>query len=98
MRTRRRKRDDLTDSDSDAENKPPVGRQFKKARRSLSTTAQAGSSAGDLSDLKDILIEDGKKRDERQQEMVETLKESTRVYEKTSEKYLAAILQLSNQQ
>ncbi|KZP21023.1 hypothetical protein FIBSPDRAFT_891416 [Athelia psychrophila] len=98
MRTLRRKRDDLTDSDSDVENKPPVGRQSKKACRSLSTTAQAGSSMGDLSDLKDILVEDGKKRDERQQEMVETLKESTRVYERTSEKYLAAILQLSKQQ
>ncbi|KAF7978532.1 hypothetical protein HWV62_45426 [Athelia sp. TMB] len=97
MRTRHHKHDDLTNFDSDVENKPPVRHQFKKARRLLSTTAQASSSVGDLSDL-DILIEDGKKRDERQQEMVETLKESTRVYEKTSEKYLAAILQLSNQQ
>ncbi|KZP05427.1 hypothetical protein FIBSPDRAFT_967274 [Athelia psychrophila] len=70
----------------------------KKVCRSLSTTAQAGSSTGDLDDLKDILVEDGKKRDERQQEMVETLKESTRVYERTSKKYLAAILQLSKQQ
>lgn len=101
MRTRRRKRDDITDSDSDAENQSVVTKaehRPKKSRRTLSTTAEAGSSAGDLAQLKDIMVEESKKRDENQKEMVETLRESTRVYERTSEKYLAAILQLSNQQ
>lgn len=95
---RRRKRSELTDSDSDSENQPPTPQPSKKKpRRSLSTTAQATSSSGDLSELKDIIVLEGKKRDDNQKEMVETLCESTRVYEKTSEKYLAAILQLSKQ-
>ncbi|KAF7987129.1 hypothetical protein HWV62_341 [Athelia sp. TMB] len=99
-RTQRKRVAESTDSDtSDIENQPPVNptrRPIKKARRTLSTTAQASSSAGDLSQLKGLIEEDGRRRDENQKEMVETLKESTRVYERTSEKYLAAILQLTN--
>lgn len=99
-RSRRKRPAESTDSDiSDVENQLPASAirpPTKKARQTLSTTAQASSSAGDLSQLKDLIEEDGKKRDENQKEMVKTLKESTRVYERTSEKYLAAILQLAN--
>jgi hypothetical protein len=103
MATLRRKRHVslATDSNSDSENQPPSPssqRPKKKARRSLSTTAEANSSTGDLEQLKDIIVLEEKRRDENQKEMVETLRESTRVYEKTSEKYLSAILQLSKQQ
>lgn len=98
--SQRKRAAEPTDSDdSDVENQPPADtlhHPVKKSRRTLSTTAQASLSSGDLSQLRDLIREDGKKRDENQREMVETLKESTRVYERTSEKYLVAILQLAN--
>lgn len=98
--SQRKRVTESTDSDnSDVENQPPadtIRRTAKKPRRTLSTTAQASSSAGDLSQLKDLIREDGKQRAENQKEMVETLRESTRAYERTSEKYLTAILQLAN--
>lgn len=91
----RRKRADSTDIDSDAENQPPVSeRAIKKARKSLSKSS-SGDISQDMRELKDMLAASEKSRQESSREMVETLKESTRVYEKTSERYLEVLMTLA---
>ena len=91
------KQADLTDTDSDAENMDPAAHPKKKTRKSLAKTSSDNSTNGDFTTLKEIMVASEKRREENQKEMVETLRESTRVYEKTSEKYLDAILQLIKQ-
>jgi len=93
----RHKASELTDTNfSDIENQPPPSTQplRKKVHCLLS---KSDSSNDDLAQLKDIIVVEGKKQDENQKEMVKTLRESTRVHEKTFEKYLSTILQLSKQ-
>jgi hypothetical protein len=81
----------LINVDSDTENKPPVSeRANKKLRRSVSKTG-----SDDMKELKDMLASAEKSRQESSHEMVETLKESTRVYEKTSERYLEVLMTLA---
>lgn len=95
MRTlqQQRKREVSTDLDSDMENQmPPANkRPTKKTRRVKSRSAD--SSTDDFQDLKELIAKSEKRRAEQNKEMVETLKESTRVYERTSERYLD-VLQL----
>ena len=93
MRTlqRRKRADSITDVDSGTENKPPISeRANKKLRRSVSKTG-----SDDMKELKDMLASAEKSRQESSREMVETLKESTRVYKKTSERYLEVLMSLA---
>ena len=80
------------DVDSDTENKPPISEWAnKKLRRSVSKTG-----SDDMKELKDMLASVEKSHQESSREVVETLKESTRVYEKTSECYLEVLITLAH--
>ena len=97
MRTlqRQRKHDDETDIDSNAENQSPTSNHpTKKSCRLLSKTNSANTSS-DFKELKELIATAEKHRQENNKEMVETLKESTRAYERTSEKYLEVLVQLT---
>ena len=86
----------MTDSDSDAENEDPADCPIKKkTHRSLSKTNSDASS--EFSQLKDIIAASEQRREAHNKEIVETLKDSTCIYEKISEKYLDAILRLMQQ-
>jgi hypothetical protein len=91
-----RKRAAPVDTDSDIENQEPLPgpSKAKKPRRSHSTIVQATSSTGNLAEFKEIMVQGEKRRNENQKEMVETLRESTRVYQNTSERYLEVIREL----
>jgi hypothetical protein len=83
--------DSVTNIDSDTKNKPPVSEQAnKKLCRSVSKTG-----SDDIKELKDMLASAEKNHQESSQEMVETLEESTRVYKKTSERYLEVLMTLA---
>jgi 3'-phosphoadenosine 5'-phosphosulfate sulfotransferase (PAPS reductase)/FAD synthetase len=86
----------LTDTDSSDIKNQPLSTQQPRKKACCSLT-KSESFNDDLAQLKEFIVAEGKKWDENQKEMVETLRESTQVYEKTSEKYLSAILQLSKQ-
>jgi thiamine biosynthesis lipoprotein ApbE len=93
QRKRKREREGSTDVDSDSENKSPTDeRRSRKTRRSLSK-ANSNTSA-DFSDIKELLAKGEQQRLESSKQMAEILRESTRVYEKTSEKYLEVLTQL----
>ena len=84
--------DSVMDIDSDTKNKPPVSKQAnKKLCRSVSKTG-----SDDMKELKDMLASVEKSRQESSWEMVETLKESTQVYKKTSECYLEVLMTLAH--
>lgn len=99
---RRRARDDLTDSDSDVENRAPTPSTqppaAKKTRRSLAKASSiSDTSNSDIKELKEVFVKSEQKRDEHQKEMVATLERSTKVYEEVSEKYLGVLQQLVKQ-
>lgn len=95
MRTIQRKRaPSVSFGDSDTENDPPadIARPNKKLRRSLKADSSGGSA--DFVELKDLLLESDRRREAGNKEMVDTLRESTSVYEKTSERYLEVLSKL----
>lgn len=99
---RRRTRDDLTDSDSDVENRAPSPSTqpppTKKTRRSLAKASRLSETSNtDIKELKEVLVKSEEKRDEHQKEMVATLERSTKVYEEVSEKYLGVLQQIVKQ-
>ena len=97
MRTlqRQRKRAASDNDDSDEENQPPAeDRPIKKTRRSLAK-ADSSSLSSDFTDIKEMLRESERRQEAVNKEMVETLRENTRVYERTSDKYLEVLLQLA---
>ena len=83
----------MTDSDSNVQNEDPADRPIKKTCCSLSKTNSDTSS--EFSQLKDIIATSKQRREGHNKEMVGTLKDSTHVYEKISERYLDAILRLT---
>ena len=85
----------MTDSDSNAKNEDPADHPIKKTCCSLSNTNSDTSS--EFSQLKDIIAAREQRSEAHNKEMVETLKDSTRVYEKISERYLDVILKLTQQ-
>ncbi|KIM87944.1 hypothetical protein PILCRDRAFT_85730 [Piloderma croceum F 1598] len=82
-------------SDSDEENQPPTEEQpIKKTRHSLAM-ADSSSSSG-FTSLKEMLQELEHHQEAVNKEMVETLWENTRVYERTSDKYLEVLMHLAH--
>jgi thiamine biosynthesis lipoprotein ApbE len=93
QRKRKREREDSTDIDSDSENKSPTDEcRSRKTRRSLSKVDS--NTSADFSDIKELLAKGEQQRLESSKQMAEILRESTRVYERTSEKYLEVLMQL----
>ena len=87
----RKRAKSVTDIDSDTENKPHISKQAnKKLHRSVSKTG-----SDDMKELKDMLASAEKSHQESSWEMVETLKDSTQVYKKTSERYLEVLMTLA---
>ena len=93
MRTLQHKHEDSTDIDSDSENNSPTDEcHSRKTRRSLSTVDS--NTSADFSDIKELLAKGEQQRLESSKQMAKILRESTRVYEKTLEKYLEVLMQL----
>jgi len=93
QRKRKRERDDSTDIDSDSENKSPTDEHRGRKTRCSQSKVDSNTSA-DFSDIKELLAKGEQQRLESSKQMAEILRESTRVYEKTSEKYLEVLTQL----
>jgi cysteinyl-tRNA synthetase len=84
-----------TDSDSNIENQIPTSEPpTKKLHHSVSKASSSDMS--DFKELKELIVTTEKHCQENNKEMVETLKESTWAYERTSKRYLEVLMQLAH--
>ena len=93
---RQRKHAKMTDSDSNAENEDPADHPIKK-KTCCSLLKTDSDASSEVSQLKDIIAASKQRHEAHNKEIVETLMNSTCIYEKISERYLDVILRLTQQ-